>query len=238
MSGGGPKYEQYERAPLNPEELILDVRKERIDKVISQRTRTFTVVLDRLEDSFNMGAVVRTCEGMGVQEVHVIKNPEAPFLPNTKVTQGCEKWIDLVKHETFTDARDHLKARGFALYASAIREDATSIFELRFDKKIALVFGNERYGVSQEVLEGCDGFFWIPMRGFTQSLNVSAAVCASVTRAIAWRTEHSGQAGDLSAEEASALREKFHFLSLKQRNRLPKSAVGAVNAGARGPSKK
>ncbi|MBX5482544.1 MAG: RNA methyltransferase [Myxococcaceae bacterium] len=231
MSGGGPKYERYEREPPKPEELVLDVRKERIEKVIANRTRSFTVVLDRLEDSFNMGAVVRTCEGMGLQEVHVVKNPEAPFLPNTKVTQGCEKWIDVVKHETFAEAREHLKSRGFTIYASAIREDATSLFELKFDRKIALVFGNERHGVSDEVLAGVDGVFWIPMRGFTQSLNVSAAVSASVTRAIAWRAEHLGPAGDLSPEEQGALCERFLLLSLKQRKRFAKAVGGGLNPG-------
>lgn len=220
MAGGGPKYEQHERERLSPEDMILDVRKERIERVLSLRTRTFTVVLDRLEDSFNMGAVVRTCEGMGVQEVHVIKHPDAPFIPNTKVTQGCEKWMDLQIHKDFAACRDQLKGRGFTLLASAIREDATSLFELKFDQKLALVFGNERHGVSDEVLAGCDGVFWIPMRGFTQSLNVSAAVCASVTRAIAWRTEHTGQAGDLSPEETAALRERFHLRSLKQGKKL------------------
>lgn len=220
MPGGGPKYEQYEREPLKAEDLLLEERKEKIERVLSLRTRTFTVVLDRLEDSFNMGAVVRTCEGMGIQEVHVVRNPEAPFLPNTKVTMGCEKWIDLVEHDSFTAARDHLKGRGFSLWASAIREDATSLFELKFDRTIALVFGNERRGVSQEVLEGCDGVFWVPMRGFIQSFNVSAAVSAAVSRAIGWRTEHLGGQGDLTTEEASVLRERFQILSVNQRKRL------------------
>ena len=78
-----------------PETFLLDGRKERIDRVVSLRTRTLTVVLDRLEDTFNMAAVLRTCEGMGLQELHVIENPEVPFHPNAKVTQGCDKWLDV-----------------------------------------------------------------------------------------------------------------------------------------------
>lgn len=220
MSGGGRRYEQYEKKPVDPESFLLDVRKEKIDRVVEQRTRTFTVVLDRLEDSFNMAAVLRTCEAMGVQEVHVVINPEAPFLPNSRVAQGCDKWLDVKLYKSFAECREHLKSRGFKLYASAIREGAESLYSLRFDSKIAIIFGNERYGVSEEVLAGVDGTFWIPMRGFSQSVNISAAASACVSRAIAWREEHLGKVGDLTPEEAQALRERFYVLAVKQRKRI------------------
>ncbi len=220
MSGGGPRYEPFEYKPVEPESFLLEVRKEKIDRVVEQRTRTFTVVLDRLEDSFNMAAVLRTCEAMGVQEVHVVVNPEAPFLPNSRVAQGCDKWLDVKLYKTFAECREHLKGRGFALYASAIREGATSLYSLRFDSKIAIIFGNERFGVSEEVLSGVDGTFWIPMRGFSQSINISAAASACISRAIAWREEHLGKVGDLTAEEAQALRERFYVLAVKQRKRI------------------
>ncbi|WP_434345967.1 TrmH family RNA methyltransferase [Myxococcus virescens] len=224
MSGGGARYERYEREQFEPEQFLLDVRKEKIDRVVSHRTRNFTVVLDRLEDSFNMAAVLRTCESMGVQEVHIIINPEAPFVPNSRVAQGCDKWLDVKLYKTFAECREHLKSRGFSLYASAIQEGATSLYTLRFDGKMALVFGNERRGVSENVLAGVDGTFWVPMKGFSQSLNISAAASACISRAIAWRDEHLGQSGDLSPEDAQALRERFYVLAIKQRKRLFKKA--------------
>ncbi|NVJ04741.1 RNA methyltransferase [Myxococcus sp. AM001] len=224
MSGGGERYERYEREQFEPEQFLLDVRKEKIDRVVSHRTRNFTVVLDRLEDSFNMAAVLRTCESMGVQEVHIIINPEAPFVPNSRVAQGCDKWLDVKLYKTFAECREHLKSRGFSLYASAIQEGATSLYTLRFDGKMALVFGNERRGVSEDVLSGVDGTFWVPMKGFSQSLNISAAASACISRAIAWRDEHLGQSGDLSPEDAQALRERFYVLAIKQRKRLFKKA--------------
>ena len=220
MSGGGPRYEPFEQKPVEPESLLLEVRKEKIDRVVEQRTRSFTVVLDRLEDSFNMAAVLRTCEAMGVQEVHVVVNPDAPFLPNSRVAQGCDKWLDVKLYKSFAECREHLKGRGFALYASAIREGAQSLYSLRFDSKVAIIFGNERFGVSEEVLAGVDGTFWIPMRGFSQSINISAAASACITRAIAWREEHLGKVGDLTAEEAQELRERFYVLAVKQRKRI------------------
>jgi tRNA (guanosine-2'-O-)-methyltransferase len=157
---------------------------------------------------------------MGLQEVHVIDNPEAPFEPHKKVTQGCDKWLDVVVHKSTRACLDGLKARGFEIQVSALGEGGRSLFDLTFDKKVALVFGNERHGVSDEVLAQADGRFWIPMRGFTQSLNISAAVSASVTRAVSWRAERLGPDGDLTEPETAALRDRFFELSIKQRRRI------------------
>lgn len=220
MVGGGRNYEPKERAVPEPDSLLLDARKERIDEVVRRRTRSLVVVLDRIEDSFNMAAVLRTSEAMGIQEIHVIEHPDFRFVPNSKVTQGCDKWLDVRVHPDFEACRDHLKSRDFAIWASGIRPGARSLFELRFDSRIALVFGNERYGVSDDVLAGADGIFWIPMRGFSQSLNISAAVSATLTRAVGWRTEHLGEDGDLSPTERTALSEKFQRLSVKQRKKI------------------
>ncbi len=219
MMGGGPHYEKAFAQPT-PDDLLLDVRKERVNQVIALRTRTLTVVLDRLEDSFNMAAVLRTCEAMGLQELHVIENPDVRFAPHAKVTQGCEKWVDVIVHPTFAACRDHLKSRGFLLWVSAREHDAQSLFSLRFDATVALVFGNERFGASPEALAGADGAFWIPMRGFTQSLNVSAATSATLTHAIRWREQHIGSQGDLTPEEAQVLQARFYLLSVKQRGRI------------------
>jgi tRNA (guanosine-2'-O-)-methyltransferase len=219
MGGGGPKYEAADNKPT-PADLLLEPRKERIEHVIAGRTRTVVAVLDKLEDSFNMAAVLRTCEAMGLQEVHVIRNPDAPFAPNSKVTQGCDKWLDLHVHRDFAGCAKQLKDRGYRVLASAIAPGAQSLFSIAFDRPIAMVFGNERKGVSSDVLEHSDGSFWIPMRGFSQSLNISAAASACITRAIAWRMEHLGIEGDLPEPERVALREQFSYLSVKQRGRV------------------
>ena len=219
MNGSDDRAKQAVGVPA-PNELLLDGRKERVDQVVQLRTRTLTVVLEGLEDSFNMAAVLRTCEAMGLQELHVIPRPDVPFSPHAKVTQGCEKWIDVIAHNTFSACREHLKLRDFSLWASARRPDAQSLFSLPFDGKIALIFGNERFGVSPEVLTEADGIFWIPMRGFTQSLNVSAAAATSVIHGIRWREERRGANGDLTNEEARLLTERFYQLSVKQRGRI------------------
>ncbi len=206
--------------PVEPESLLLEVRKEKIDRVVEQRTRTFTVVLDRLEDSFNMAAVLRTCEAMGVQEVHVVINPDAPFLPNSRVAQGCDKWLDVKLYKSFAECREHLKGRGLR----AVRlghprgRHEPLLAALRLEDRDRLrqrALRSERRGA-----RAVDGTFWIPMRGFSQSINISAAASACISRAIAWREEHLGKVGDLTPEEAQALRERFYVLAVKQRKRI------------------
>jgi tRNA (guanosine-2'-O-)-methyltransferase len=219
MSGGGPKYEVADGKPM-PSEFVLAPRKERIEQVLSQRTRTVTVVLDRLEDTFNMAAVLRTCEAFGIQDVHVIKHADFPWRPNTKVTQGCDKWLDIAVHRDFASCAQILKSHGYRVLASALKPGAASLFAERFDTKVALVFGNERGGVSDEVLAHADGTFIVPMLGFTQSLNISAACSATLATVTAWRLRERGSMGDLGDEEKRALRDRFITLSVKQRGRL------------------
>lgn len=206
-------------APV-PETLVLAPRREKIDQVVGSRTRTLVVVLDQIEDPFNMAAVLRTCEALGIQEVHVVEHPEVRFSPNSKVTQGCDKWLDIHRWDDFRAAGSALRERGFEIWVSAGHPEARSLWDLEFAGKRALVFGNERTGVSEAALAGADAMFWIPMRGFTRSLNVSAAVAMTLGRATAWRTEHAGGGGDLTPEEGDALRARFHALSVKQRGRI------------------
>jgi tRNA (guanosine-2'-O-)-methyltransferase len=222
--GGGPKYEAADKID-GANEFLLDSRIERVDAVVSRRTRSLVIVLDRLEDTFNMAAILRTCEGFGLQEIHVIDNDKMAFEPNTRVTQGCDKWLDIHIHKDFRKCLDVLKSRGFSLWASAFSTGARSLYDIRFDSKVALVFGNERFGVASEILEEVDGTFWIPLQGFTQSLNVSAAMSATISYAINWRNQHLGRVGDLTPEDADALRKRFYALSVKQRRRIFGSRV-------------
>lgn len=202
------------------QKLLLEERKARIRQVVSWRTRAFVVVLDKLEDTFNMAAVLRTCEGMGLQEVHVVDNPEHPFRPHPKVTQGCDKWLDIHRYKDFARCQKALSERGFLLLASAAGQGAQSLYELKFDRPTALVFGNERFGISKDALALCDGQFWIPMRGFTQSFNISVAVAATLSCVRARREGSVPWGGGLPPEDAEGLTDRFFRLSLKQRKRI------------------
>ena len=205
---------------LDASALLLDERKQRIERVVELRTRTLTAVIEAVDDWFNVAAVLRSCEGLGLQELHIV-HPHPRLSLSDAVTQGCQKWMDVFRYESFEACRQALKARGFQILASAVSaEPAQSLYNLSFAQKTALVFGNEHSGVSASTLQAADGRFWIPMQGFSQSLNVSAAVCASLVYALGWRQQHLGHMGDLDDEEKAALRERFSVLSVKQHKKL------------------
>src|SRR4051794_5719976 len=97
--------------PLDAGSLLLPRRKERIDRVVDARTGSFTLVLDGVADPHNISAVMRTCEGFGVQELHAIVHAEDGFRAHPRVTQGAEKWIDVTYHADAAQALRGLKAR-------------------------------------------------------------------------------------------------------------------------------
>jgi tRNA (guanosine-2'-O-)-methyltransferase len=82
---------------VDPKELLLDRRAERIDRVVAERLGTLTLVLEGVHDPHNLAAVLRTAEGLGLQEVHVVEAPIG-FRPSAAITRGADKWLDVVRH--------------------------------------------------------------------------------------------------------------------------------------------
>jgi len=213
---------------------LLPVRKERIDRAVASRTRTLTVVLEAFCDPQNVNAVLRTCDAFGVQEVHVVEGPMKPFDRNKKISQNADKWLDVVRWKDTAACLESLRARGFALFATHLGDGAAGLAELSFAGPVALVFGNEHRGVSDEARARADRTFAIPMRGFVQSLNVSVAVAVSLARAVERREAERGRHGDLPEGEAAALRERFYLLAVKQRTRIAKAERAAAHRARHG----
>ncbi len=200
-------------------ELLLPGRRERIDRVVAARTRALTVVLEHVHDPHNIGAALRTCECFGLQELHVVEGPRSPYRPAKLVTRGAEKWVDVHRSKDLEETIGSLKARGFTVLASRLSGAAIPLNALPLDRKLALVFGNEHEGVTDRAAELCDGNFRIPMFGFTQSLNISVALAVSLSWLVLRRAED-GQVGDLTENEARALRERFYVNAVPQRGRI------------------
>ena len=118
-------------------------------------------------------------------------------------------------------------SRGFAVYATHLGEGSATLGELSFAAPVALVFGNEHAGVSEEAQRLADACFAIPMRGFSQSFNVSVAAAICLARAVDRREAQRGRHGDLSEAEAEALRQRFYVLAVKQRSRIAKAEAVA-----------
>ena len=164
-------------------QFITENKRQLIDKVLESRTKHLTIVVEDIYQPHNASAVVRTCDCFGIQELHIIENRNK-YTVNPDVTLGSSKWIDIIKYSkpesnnTDICIRD-LKAKGYKILATSPHKNDVNIEELQVDHKMALIFGNEKDGLSEDVLNMADGFVKIPMYGFTESLNisVSAAIC-------------------------------------------------------------
>jgi tRNA (guanosine-2'-O-)-methyltransferase len=221
-------------APASKAAFLVPERRARVDAVVANRTRTLTVVMEAFCDPQNVNAVLRTCEAFGVQEVHAVEGPMKPWDRNKKISQNADKWLDVRRWPSTRACLAHLRGEGFAIYATHLGEGTRPLGALSFAGKVALVFGNENRGVSDEALALADARYAIPMRGFVQSLNVSVAAAISLAAAVERREVERGRHGDLGEAEAAELRERFYVLAVKQRARIAKAERVAERRGRRG----
>lgn len=167
------------------EKFLTSDRKEVMRKVLNDRTRHFTIAIEDIYHPHNASAVVRTCDAFGIQDVHIIENRNK-YRMNPKVALGSGQWVDIIKHnaEEHNSAAcvQHLKEKGYKVIATTPHTDDISLYDLDVTEPVALIFGNEKDGISDAVREEADGFMRIPMYGFAESFNisVSAAICLSV----------------------------------------------------------
>ncbi len=160
------------------EDFVTDRRKALFARVLSERTRHFTVVLEDIFQPHNASAVVRTCDIFGIQDVHVIENKYVNKM-SRHVAKGAQKWLTIHQHsqEAHNTATclDALRAEGYQIIATTPHNDSCLLADFDVTKKSAFVFGVEKEGVSEFVKGQADGFLKIPMAGFTESLNISVA---------------------------------------------------------------
>lgn len=162
---------------------ISDHKKEFIEKVLAERTRYISVVMEDIYQSQNASAVVRTCECLGVQDVHIIEN-QSRYSVNPKVLKGANKWVDLIRYKekgvnNTETCFTLLRQKGYRILVADPSPDGIPLSEIPLNERLAIVMGNELKGSSGYALNHADQKVRIPMVGFTESLNisVSAAIC-------------------------------------------------------------
>jgi len=163
-------------------------------------------VLDAVHDSRNVSAVLRSADAFGVQEVHLVPGEE-PFVASKLISQGADRWLDVIEHAGPDAAIAALRGRGFTVYAATM-QGGVSPEQLASVPKVAIVFGNEKDGIRGPLSDACDGRYTIGMRGFSQSLNVSVAAAITLHAATA------GRVPSLSEADREALRARFMLLSV------------------------
>lgn len=179
-------------------------RAARFREVVSQRMDGLTVVLEGLYDQGNRSAVYRTAEANGLLDVHVVNPAAAAKRHARQVSRGAEKWIHIHEWETAEPCVSALKSQGYDVFVADLRA-ARPLPSIDFSRKVALVFGNERNGITAEMRDLADGGFIVPMRGFAQSYNISVAAALSVSHARQARERALGRLTDIEPERRDAL---------------------------------
>ena len=197
-------------------------RQARIRAVVELRTCNVVPVLENIYDRGNISAVLRSAEAMGFQVAHVIEIGEK-FKSSSRVTKGADKWLDVRRWKSTLECTRELKKQGFQILATHLDSKARPIGDMDFTKPTAIVYGNEKDGISPEMISEADQTIIIPMHGFVQSFNISVAAAISLYHIYSERARllggFSGH-GDLSEDEKQILRAEFNLRSSKNPERM------------------
>jgi len=146
----------------------------RINTMLDKRQPDLTVCMEGLHKSHNLAAVVRTCDAIGISDVHAVwKSEEAEVRGGSAA--GSQNWINVHNYYKTTDAIAALKAQGMQILVTNLSDTAINFTEIDYTKPTAIILGQEKFGTSQEALALADQDIVIPMVGMVQSLNVSVA---------------------------------------------------------------
>ena len=185
----------------------------RIDSVLAARLQSVVTIVEDTYDPHNAAATIRTCEALGLQELHAIE-PGERFSAVKGVTRGAHRWIDLHRWPSADAAVAGLHARGFRVYAT-LPDAKVSIEDVDVGSPIAVIFGNEHDGVSQTAIKACDASITVPMFGFTESYNLSVTVGLAMSRLAQRRREALGKQGDLDEARLARLRARWFALRIR-----------------------
>jgi len=159
-------------------------RKERLSQVLARRQPDLTVVLENVFDPHNISAVMRTCDAVGVQDIYILttripRHDKWGF----KSSSSASKWLTVHSFDNADECFARLRERYKKILTTHLSSDAVGVYELDFTDSMALVFGNEHNGVSEEILAMADGNFLIPQMGIIRSLNISVACAVTLYEA-------------------------------------------------------
>jgi 23S rRNA (guanosine2251-2'-O)-methyltransferase len=158
-------------APLNRAGSYADA-----DSILaSPREVPLVVLLDGIEDPHNLGAILRVCEGAGVDGVFIPEHRAAGLSDTVaKTSAGAVEYVPVARVTNLVPLIDELKDRG--IWVIGVEGGAETIYSnFDYNLPLALVFGSEGKGIRRLVREKCDSIVSIPMRGQLNSLNVSVA---------------------------------------------------------------
>ena len=187
---------------------LTDSRRQKIENVTSQRCFSILPVLEGLYDQGNLSAVLRTTEGLGYAGAVIIQTQEK-FKVSQRTCAGADKWLLIKKYTDTASAINELKQHGYQIITTSLNPKAQALSHFQWVKPSAIIFGNEKEGVSTTALELADAHLYVPMRGFVQSFNISVAAAIVLSHISTWRTQQLQSFADASPEQIMFLNALF-----------------------------
>ena len=159
-------------------------RHNRLTTVLSKRQPDLTVVLENVFDPHNISAVMRTCDAVGIQDVYILNNRIPPHKKwGYRSSSTAAEWLTIHQYTHAGECFDEIKKHYSKVYTTHLSDDASDMYKLDLTESVALVFGNETFGVSEDILAYSDGNFIIPQVGIIKSLNISVACAVTLYEA-------------------------------------------------------
>jgi tRNA (guanosine-2'-O-)-methyltransferase len=159
----------------------------RLREVLERRQPDLTVLLENVHKPHNFAAVLRTADAVGLYEAHAVVADRA-LRTSLVSASGSDKWVRVRIHGAFEEAAQHLRQRGFRLLAAHFAPNAVDYREIDFTQRVAVLFGQEKDGLTEKALAAADKLVSIPMEGLVTSLNVSVAAATILFEAHRQRT--------------------------------------------------
>ncbi len=170
-------------------DFLSDDRSEKIYACVSRRQPSLSIVLENVHDPHNVSAVLRSCDAVGVLDVHLIYHSGQSFPElGEKSSASARKWVLTHKHSSIDECYEYLRKQGKKILTTGMSNEARSLYAIDFTEPIAIVFGNEHAGVSEEAILKADGNMLIPQVGMIQSLNISVACAVTLYEAFRQRS--------------------------------------------------
>ncbi len=157
--------------------------------MLSHRQPDLRIVLEEVTNTHNASAVVRTCDAAGILYLDIISSAGESFPINEAVSTRAEKWLHFNYYHSTTECLEQLKEKGFKIAATFLGDEAMPYTSVDYTQPLAVVFGNESEGISEEARDLADYIIRIPMIGMVQSLNLSVSVGIVLYEAMKQRTE-------------------------------------------------
>ena len=195
-------------------DFLSEERAEKIYACVSRRQPSLTIVLENVHDPHNVSAVLRSCDAIGIMDVHLVYHSGQSFPElGEKSSASARKWVLTHKHESIDTCYGVLREQGKRILTTGMSNEAISLYSVDFTEPIAIVFGNEHAGVSDVAIAKADGNMLIPQVGMIQSLNISVACAVTLYEAFRQRSQK-GMYDSIQMDEAD-LKEYLNMFALK-----------------------